>query len=127
MSAGSFNNSRYQASYAVETHPIRVQPETEELFLVSSPSTANSPVTTAITNPISATISRGRRGRGLIPRAVTIRLRSTATPPSGYDANTVVRLPILTESFYNQLPVGTFVNYLDAEWTVVGRSPELAR
>lgn len=123
MSAGSFLNSRYEASYATgQIHPIRIQPETAALALTADTSETNAPPTGAVTNPISALVSRGARQKGLKPRKVTIRV--TGTPPTGYEVGSTVTLPILNEVLFGDLNQGVSVNYLGTTWEVLGRSPE---
>ena len=125
MSAGTFTRSRYSSSITGLIHPIRVQPETLDLALTSSPSTTNAGATSAISNPISADVSRSNRGLGLRPRKATFEI--LGTPPTGYSSSSVVTLPILNETLFGALTVGTSVNYLGTTWQVISTSPESAR
>ena len=127
MSAGQFKIGRYGASYNmvdVQIHPIRIQPETNDAEAQTTPPVSNVDAGTAINNPISAIISRGKRARGLSPRTIT--LRNISGLPEGYLDDSVTRIPALTLDFYNACTPGTEVNYLGGVWQVVGRSPESA-
>ena len=129
MSAGRFTGSRYQATYGAGTaiHPIRVQPET---ITLSIDSIANDPPAGAITNPISAVVSRGRNARGLRPRTVTLRAPDTS-PPDGYLAGGVTTIPLLQQAIFTAAANAddeTPVSYLGVTtWTVVGVSAEVAQ
>lgn len=126
MSAGRFTRSRYSASYASAVHPIRVQPETLALASTDITPITNSATTSPISNPISALVTLGKRARGLRPRSISIQLLASATPPTGYVAGSVARVPILQENLYDALNVGEDVTYLGVEWQVIGKSPEEA-
>jgi len=126
MSAGRFTRSRYDASYATAIHPIRVQPETLAFASQSDPPTLNNAPTGTITNPISALVTLGKRARGLRPRSVTVQLKDGETPPTGYVAGSIARVPILREGLYDELQVGDDATYLGVDWQVIGKSPEEA-
>lgn len=98
MSAGAFVRTRYAASYGdgLSIHPIRVQPETVSL---SVNSVANTAPTGAITNPISAVVSRGSRARGLRPRLIALRTPPTGQPDN-YLPNSITIVPALNEAIY---------------------------
>lgn len=125
MSAGNFVRTRYAADYGAgdAIHPIRVQPETLQMSIGSED---NDPPAGGITNPISAVVSRGRRARGLTPRLITIQLTSTATPPAGYAAGSITRVPALNAAIFGAAFVGASVTYLNTGWEVVSTSPERA-
>lgn len=124
MSSGVFINAKYAASYGAgdQVHPIRVQPET---LAATVGSVANATASGALTSPISATVSRSKRSKGLIPRHVSLRFGSS--PPSGYLANGVVRIPCLTTTFFNACIAGATGTYLGSACTVVSVSPEYVR
>lgn len=126
MSAGSFVNSRYEATYDPSmVHPIRVQPETLDLTVtLASGSTANEATTVAINNPISASVSKGRRAIGLNARL--IRVKFTGTLPTGYLANSVITLPAINPNLLTA-PKGATGTYLGVPIEVVGTSPETVR
>jgi len=98
MSAGAFVKTRYAASYGAGTaiHPIRVQPETIDLVVATQD---NDPPSGAITNPISAVVSRGKRARGLRPRLIALRTPSTS-PPTGYLPGGIIIVPALNDAIY---------------------------
>ena len=122
MSSGVFQTVGYLATYDTEVHPIRVQPET---LAASINSVTNSAAATPITNQVSALVSRGRRSLGLVARTVTLRSPATGQP-TGYKADSITRIPALTEAFYNEAIRGRTCTYLGVAFTVVGRSPEKA-
>lgn len=129
MSSGAFSKSKYAASYGDGTniHPIRVQPET---ITCSVNSVANTAPTGAVTSPISALVSRGRRARGLIVRTVTLRADAT-TPPTGYKPGGLTTIPCLTTAFFNACAAATdttTVSYLGStNWKVSYVSDEKVR
>jgi len=123
MSEGSFVRSKYAAEYGDGSaiHPIRVQPET---IALTDGTEDNDPPAGAITNPISAIVSRSKRGLGLKPRTVTIALPLTGV--GGYKAGGTVTLPILNIPLYDALQKGDTVTYNGFTCTVVSKSPESA-
>jgi len=124
MSAGIFIQTSYGASYGPGTarHPIRVQPET---LLADVGGTANAPAAGAPTNPISAIISKSRRGLGLHPRFIYVTL--TGAPPDTYADISRAKIVALTQTWYNLVAVkGTVVNYLGTTWRVTGFDAEKA-
>lgn len=124
MSAGNFIRSRYAADYGDGSaiHPIRVQPET---IAASIGSEDNDPPAGAINNPISAKISLGKRARGLSPRYITLEFPLTS-PPTGYKAGGITRIPALTFPFWEAAVNGATCTYLGVACTVVSRSAEEA-
>lgn len=124
MSAGVFVDTKYGATYDVtQVHPIRVQPET--LAATGEGGTDNGPPIGALTNPISAEITKSRRGLGLHPRMIYLKL--TGAPPTGYAANSRAKIPALTGAFFAaNNKKGSVVNYLGTTWTVTGTNAEKA-
>jgi len=124
MSAGNFLRSRYAANYAdpAPIHPIRVQPET---LAASIEGTANDPPAGVVSNPISASVSRGKREKGLKPHTISIQFPATGQP-TGYKANGTTVIVALTLEFWNLAIPGAVINYLGVACTVVGRSAEEA-
>lgn len=122
MSAGAYNSSKYQASYGDGTniHPIRVQPETISA-VIGGTSNNNEPPSAAVSNPISAKVSRGGRGLGLKPRTVT--LKFTGTVPTGYKAGAVIVIPWL-KPFPLAVVKGATGTYLNSTVVVVAVNPE---
>jgi hypothetical protein len=125
MSAGAFRRSKYVADYGdgSAVHPIRVQPET--LSAISGTQDNDEP-NVDITNPISAKISTGRRSLGLSPKFITLQLPDGTTPPTGYKAGSITRIPALTRAFYDSVSKGSEVTYLGVIWEVVSKTPERA-
>lgn len=126
MSAGTFINARYAADYGDGTaiHPIKIQPETESLVIGAE---TNDRPAGAITNPISAVVSRGKNQRGLRPRTVSIKTPDTGGP-TGYKPGAVIIVPALNRAAWDAATPGTVCTYLGvATFTVVGRSAEVAR
>jgi len=131
MSAGAFITARYPAQYGAGTqiHPIRVQPETLTLSVtIGGAAVTNSQAAGAVNNPISAVVSRSKRGRGLIPRSITFRF--TGTPPTGYKAGSTLSLPALNSALTGAPngATGTYtVGATASPIEVVGVSPERVR
>lgn len=124
MSSGAFQATKYQATYSNSAiHPIKVQPET---IAASIGGTTNAPPTGAVTNPISARVSGGKRTRGLVPRTVTLRAPATGAP-TGYLPNGITRIPALTPAFSAVAIYGASCTYLGATFVVVSALPEVAR
>lgn len=118
MSAGAFTNTKYEASYAGETiHPIRVQPETLALVINSVTNTAP---TGAITNPISAMVGSNKRKLGL--HAAMVSIKFTGTPPTGYQAGGILRLPLLRNAIKSEAIKGATGTYLSVAIEVVSTS-----
>lgn len=126
MSSGAFSLVGYAADYGTGTavHPIKVQPET--LALVINGEANDGAATSTITNPISAIVSKSRRGYGLHPRLVSFRF--TGTPPSGYLANQTYRLPLVNKDIAAEAVTGATGTYLTVAIQVVSNyAPEVVR
>ncbi len=129
MSAGRFEQTKYQASYDnARIHPIRLQPESFASGVAGALATNGAPGA-AVTEQISAYVSMPNRGLGLKPRTVRMKLAANQTPPAGYAANSVATVPILSVAVWNATTFqkGATVQYLGVNWLVVGRSPEIVR
>lgn len=122
MSAGAFVVTRYQAVYsAAQIHPIKVQPETLALTIEG---VANNPPVGAATSPISASVSGGKRQLGL--NAAKVSIRFVDAPPSGYLANSTIRLPLLNAAIRAAAVRSAPGEYLGVEIVVVSNfSPEV--
>lgn len=120
MSSGPFLRSKYTLDSG-DIAPIRVQPETVALSIGGS---ANAAPTGATTTQGSAVVSRGKRAKGINARTVTIVFDS---PPTGYKADSPIRLPWLNPTTFTSLAVGATGTYLGASVTLVGKSPEQVR
>jgi hypothetical protein len=120
MSAGPFQIYRYEADNG-DIHPIKLQPET----VAANIGGANSPPSGQVSNDISAWVNRGNRQYGLRPRYVTVRFTSGA--PTGYKADQLYRIPILTQARFNAVGRGTTGTYLGEAVTVVSKTTESAQ
>lgn len=114
MSSGAFDNSFYTSDSGA-VYNIRVQPETLSFSAQGTPATAATAEPSAIANG-------SRRRIGVNARSV--RLEWTATPPAGYKADSVVKVPILTLAAYTPIKKGDTVTYLGASARVLGKTPE---
>lgn len=123
MSAGDFDNVFYElsAENGGGKARARVQPETLAAVIGA---TANIAAGGPSTLPNSATISRGRRSKGINMRYAT--LRWTGAPPAGYSGKTV-RIPVLTPATYTAWPLGGTGTYLATPVEVVGKTPETVK
>jgi hypothetical protein len=129
MSAGRFVFSFYDADYGAGTaiHPVRVQEETLDATVVGTAET-NTPVGTAATNPISASVSDSTRALGLHARLVYMELAAGATPPATYKEGSRVKIPALSKDFYAAAAAGNQqVTYLGTTWRVTGTRAEKTR
>lgn len=117
MSAGAFQVSKYEADSG-DIHPIRVQPETIAALSNAAPAGA-------VNSSISAVVSLTRRQRGLRPRYVSVKFSGAL--PDGYAANTIYRLPILTEAVFDGLNIGGTGTYLGNPIVIVGKEGERSR
>lgn len=118
MSAGKFLRSFYEANDG-EIYNIRVQPET-----AAAP---NTPPAGPATVGTSANATR-RRGNGMFARGISLAWAGTPpVAPAGYDPNGRIRIPILTESLYDQINVNDTFTYLGQAAIVTGLLPELRR
>ena len=120
MSAGAFVSSRYQADNG-DIRGIRVQPET----LAANIGGLNSAPTGAINATGRARVGGGNRQYGIKARSVTIRF--TSTPPDGYKADQLYRIPIMTPARFNAIDTDDTGTYLGVACVVVGKNPERVR
>lgn len=112
--AGKFTRSRYEADDG-KIYAVRVQPETI--------TTANPAPTAALTPGLpSAKVGKGIRGYGVGTRYITAKW--TGTVPDGYDANGVLRIPILTIAAYTGIALNSTFTYLGQPTVVIGKTGE---
>lgn len=126
MSAGVFSLVGYEADYGTGTaiHPIKVQPETEDLIINGEGNGGALPA--AITNQISCQVSKSRRSLGLHARQVSVRF--TGAIPTNYAANQTYRIPLLNKLIAAQATKGQTGTYLSLPIVVVENfSPEVVR
>lgn len=120
MSAGAFEDSKYQTDSG-DIRAIRVQPET----LAANFGGANAAPTGAIDTAGSVRVGGSKRAYGVKARSISIRF--TATPPSGYKADQIYRIPILTSALFNSINNKDTGTYLGVAARVVGKSAENVR
>ena len=120
MSAGAFISSKYEADNG-DIRGIKLQPET----LAANIGGLNSAPTAAIDTTGRARVGGGNRQYGVKARSVTIRF--TGTPPDGYKADQLYRIPILTPARYNDIETDDTGTYLGVACVVVGKNPERVR
>lgn len=114
MSSGKFTTSKYEADYAANIHPIRIQEETLALKVGTVTNTAPAG---AVNNPIRAKVGKGNREAGLGPRLVSVAF--TGTIPEGYTGD-AIRLPVLTKALAAACSEGATGEYLGSPIKVVG-------
>lgn len=129
MSSGEFGIYSYEASYDNnQIHPVRLQPETlqAEFNATATPGegVVNAAPTGAITNPITALASLGRKQSGLRARFITGRWNTT--PPAGY-SGTTFKIIVPDRSNFDGIVINQPVRYLGTLGTVVAKEPERAR
>lgn len=118
MSAGPFVIRFYEADSG-DIHLIKSQPESAIFSIGGSPNTL--PAGPATSN-FWAETSKGNKEYGLRPRKV--RIRWTGTPPTGYQENAVLSVPVYQSSVYNGATILSTGTYLGAPCQVVGKLPE---
>lgn len=123
MSAGNFSNVFYATSSENGGFILRARVQPETLAAAIGGATNTSAVGPA-NAPGSATISRGRRARGVNMRYAT--LRWTGSPPTGYDGLTV-RIPVLDPATFVNWTLGATGTYLSTAVEVVGRNSETVK
>lgn len=123
MSAGAFQNEIYVDNFG-NFYPISIQPETLTLTLGGEANVAAAgPL---VPNLPSVAVSRGRRTLGVNARLV--RFRFSGTLPPGYQANSILTLPVLTVAAFNaygKTTVGTYtLNGTSYDIAFVGKTAE---
>jgi hypothetical protein len=120
MSAGAFEAGKYEANNG-NIYAVRVQPESKGLVLGSLTNT----YPTAATDQSGrfALNLGGKRRRPFSARSVSVRF--TATPPTGYLPNGILKIPVFRPAFYDGVTVGsTTGTYLGVAVECVGKSAE---
>jgi hypothetical protein len=121
MSAGAFENGKYESNGTSGIHAVRVQPETKALTIGG---VANAYPAGAIDAKPSAQVGRGKRSIGINCRTVSIRLTAALT---GYKSGSVIVLPWFVPSTFDALTVGSTGTYLATACEVVGTTAEKVR
>lgn len=122
MSAGAFSRSKYEADNG-DVYAVRVQPET---LAATFGGTANAAPSGAVDQQVSARVGGGNRQIGIKTRAVSVAW--TGGAPTGYKADEILRIPILTKDLYDAITTNsTTGSYLGGTVQVVGKLPERVR
>lgn len=113
MSAGAFEDAKYEQNGAAHVWPCRAQPETKGLTLNAVANDYPAAVADS-TLPKIEISKRGNRGFGVIPRVVTIELTADGTGSTGdyLGSGTQFTIPVFTEAAYNsygQQQTGTYL------------------
>lgn len=119
---GEFVISKYEASDGTFIYPIKLQPET---LAASIGSVTNSAPTGAITAFLpSASVTKSKRGIGMHPRTVTLKVTSTGVLANNAKG-TLIRLPILSKANFAAIKQGDTGTYQDDAILVVRKNPEV--
>lgn len=122
MSAGAFENGKYQGDNNM-IYPVKVQPETKGLTLMSI---ANDyPLGDVDLGMIPIRISSGRNSRGIRPRFVTVELTADGTGETAqYKAGTRHRVVVFTSATLNAWELNATGTYLGIACRLVFKSGE---
>lgn len=128
MSAGAFEDGKYEQNGGSNIWSCRVQPETKELALDSVTNEYPSGSETADL-PTLEISKRGNRGFGLIPRVVTVELTADGTGATGdyLGEGTRFTIPVFQESVYNGYSKGQTGTYLGIACKFVSKTGEKIR
>jgi len=125
MSAGAFSFTRYEYNGGAIVRRIRVQPETLGLTLGG---TANTAPTAALAPTGLETLKfrSGRRGFGVKPRTVTVRMTADGTGSTGdyLGTGSLHTIPILQESVWQGYAAEQTGTYLGIACEFVNKSNE---
>lgn len=121
MSAGAFVASKYESNVG-DIYNCKVQPET---LLAEFETVANTAPAGAVDQPVSAFMRSRQSGIGMHARRVSVVF--TATPPTGYKADQILTIPILTSALWDGILPGSTGEYLGVATRVVGKQPERSR
>lgn len=119
MSAGEFRISRYQTNTGILV-PIKIQPETADATFGGVINLAQSGA--AQPGWPSATVSSSRRGIGIHPR--TVQVKMTAGMPASYLEKQSYSIPCLSESVWDGVAKGQAVGYQGGTGEVVSKTAE---
>lgn len=121
MSSGPFQTVAYGGDDTT-VYPIKVQPET---LALSIGGTANDAPAGPINGKVYARVGGSHRSYGVHAR--NVRVKFTGTPPTGYKADSVIKLPWLALGTFGGLTAGQTGTYLGASIILVGKTPEYRR
>lgn len=121
MSAGAFEDAKYEQAGGVNIWPCRAQPESKGLTLNSVANAYPSDAVTA--NLPKIRLRKGRREFGLPIRTVTIELTADGTGATAeYLEGTLQTIPIFVESVWNGYAEQQTGTYLGIACKFVGKS-----
>lgn len=124
MSAGAFEDGKYEQSGSTFIWPCRVQPETKGLTL-NAVANAYPAGDVTLNLPTLEISKRGRRSFGVIPRVVTVRLTADGTGAQAeYTSGSQYTVPVFQQSVwdgYGKQQTGT---YLGIACEFVGKSSQ---
>lgn len=122
MSAGSFENGKYQADNNM-IYPVRVQPETKGLTIQS---VANDyPLGDVGLGMLPIKVSNGRNSRGVRPRFVVVELTEDGSGETAqYLAGTRHRVVVFTSATLTAWDLNATGTYLGIECRLVFKSGE---
>jgi hypothetical protein len=128
MSAGAFEDGKYEQNGGANIWSCRVQPETKGLALGTDPNGYPSGDVTA-NLPTLEISKRGNRGFGLIPRVVTIELTEDGTGETGdyLGTGTQFTIPVFQEGVFNNYSKGQTGTYLGIACKFVSKTGEKIR
>jgi len=120
MSSGSFTNARYERDNG-ETYSVRCQPETLAAVLGGE---TNAGSGSDLTSTSRHTLNLNhRRRKPFAARYVSVRF--TSTLPTGYAANSILRIPVMQPGVFDAIVEGeTTGTYFGAGIRVVGKVRE---
>lgn len=118
MSAGTFDVVSYEANSG-KFFAIKVQPET----LAANIGGVNAGAGTAA-DPTLGSVRVTGSPRAIGIKARSVRVRFTATPPSGYAENQSFTVPILTPARWNTISKGSTGTYLGVAVVVRSKTDE---
>lgn len=121
MSEGGFQRSKYLTNLGT-IHAIKVQPETLQLIIDGQ---INAPPAGDIDRETTAWATGSRKRNGVTARKIGITW--VTAPPTGYQVNEIIYIPVMTPTSFNQYLVGQTGSYLGADVEVVGRIEEQIR
>ncbi len=121
MSAGRFEDAKYEQRGGANIWACRAQPESKGLTIAG---TANAYPADAVTPGLFAIkLRKSRREAGLPIRTVTVELTADGSgATSEYKSGTLHTVPVFTEAAYEDYPKGATGTYLGIACRVAGRT-----
>jgi hypothetical protein len=126
MSAGNFELGRYESDGG-NVYACRVQPESKGLTLNS---VANAYTTEAVEAGLGTlALRKGRRGFGVIPRTVTVKMTEAPTGAVADYAGigSLLTVPVFTRDAWDSYGLAQTGQYLGTAVEYVGKQPEIVR